>query len=258
VNAREPSGTFVRVAGAVASLLFPSPCVACENGSVERILQGGVCSECWARLPSLAPQRCETCDLPLPAAEALRCGRCMLDPPPFETLRAAVPYRGVARQILLAFKFRGADYLAPRLARRMTERIPAPESLGEVTAVPATRTSRWRQDHAAEALARAVARELGARFVRRRLQKIRATRKQSRLAFPDRAGNVRGAFRARGPGASRVLLIDDVATSGATARECATALLRAGAKRVDVWCFARASRDDAIADWQPGFPGADR
>ncbi|HEX7253379.1 MAG TPA: ComF family protein [Thermoanaerobaculia bacterium] len=258
MNAREPSGILVRVAGAAASLLYPSPCVACENGSVERIFQGGVCDVCWSRLPPLAPQRCETCDLPLPAAEALRCGRCILDPPPFATLRGAVPYRGVARQILLAFKFRGADYLAPRLARRMIERIPAPGSVAEITAVPATRRSRWRQDHAAEVLAMAVARELGLPFVRRRLEKVRSTRKQSRLPFPDRAGNVKGAFRARGSSASHTLLIDDVATSGATARECAAALLRAGAKRVDVWCFARASRDDAIADWQPDFAGADR
>jgi ComF family protein len=239
-----------RVAGAATRFLFPSPCFACETGSVERLFRGGVCADCWSRLPALAPQRCELCDVPLPAAEAMRCGRCILDPPPFESLRAVAPYRGSARQILLAFKFRGADYLAPRLARLMVQRLTAPETAQEVTAVPAAARARRRQDHAAESLARAVARRLGIPFVRKRLEKIRPTRRQSRLALSERAKNVKGAFRARSLCPPHILLVDDVATSGATARECAEALRRAGAKRVDVWCFARASRDDALADLQ--------
>jgi predicted amidophosphoribosyltransferase len=180
----------------------------------------------------------------------MRCGRCILDPPPFESLRAVAPYRGSARQILLAFKFRGADYLAPRLARLMAQRLTAPETAQEVTAVPAAARARRRQDHAAESLARAVARRLGIPFVRKRLEKIRPTRRQSRLALSERAKNVKGAFRARSLCPPHILLVDDVATSGATARECAEALRRAGAKRIDVWCFARASRDDALADLQ--------
>jgi ComF family protein len=258
VNAHAPSGNFARIAGAAVRFLFPSPCIACEKGSLDWILEGGVCADCWSRLPPLATARCEVCDVPLPAAEALRCGRCILDPPSFASLRGVAPYRGSAREILLAFKFRGADYLAPRLARLMRERLPAAETPQEVTSVPPTARSRWRQDHAAETLGRAVARELAVPFARRRLEKVRATQKQSRLAFTDRAGNVKGAFRARGAGPSHVLVIDDVATSGATARECAQALSRAGAKRVDVWCFARASRDDAIADWHVESAGDSR
>lgn len=204
-------------------------------------------------MPERALDRCGICDVPLPAAEATTCGRCLLDPPPFDRLRAAAPYRGSARSILLAFKFRGADYLAPRLARVMVERLEAPDAPQEVTAVPATRRSRWRGDHAAESLARSVARALGIPFVRKRLAKIRTTERQSRLRLADREGNVRRAFRGRVPAPSRVLLVDDVATSGATAGECAKALLRAGAERVEVWCFARASRDDAMIDEMDWF-----
>ena len=191
------------------------------------------------------------CDEPLPEGgetptPAARCGRCLLSPPPFRSLRAAAPYRGPARAILIAFKFGGADILAPHLARILIERLPAPADAEEVTAVPATARARRRADHAAELLAAALAECLSLPFVPGRLEKIRATERQSGLPLARRAGNVRGAFRAR-PGAPRhVLLVDDVATSGATARECARLLVRAGARTVDVWCFARASRDDML------------
>jgi len=163
-------------------------------------------------------------------------------------LRAAAPYRGSAREILIAFKFRHAEYLGPHLARVMTERLRPAEVLDEVVAVPTTARSRLRQDHAAEVLAGAVARRLDLPWAPRRLEKIRTTKRQSRLPAAGRAANVRGAFRARGEASSRVLLVDDVTTSGATARECARTLLRAGTESVDVWCFARASRDDRLLD----------
>jgi predicted amidophosphoribosyltransferase len=74
--------------------------------------------------------------------------------------------------------------------------------------------------------------------------KRRETERQSRLPLSQRAGNVRGAFRAIGPAPERVLLVDDVATSGSTTRECAASLSAAGARDVTVCCFARASRAD--------------
>jgi predicted amidophosphoribosyltransferase len=90
-----------------------------------------------------------------------------------------------------------------------------------------------------------VAARLGLPFARRRLEKRKATARQSGLPLARREANVRGAFRARPGAPPGVLLVDDVATSGATARECARRLLSAGAKRVDVWCFARAARSEA-------------
>ena len=143
-------------------------------------------------------------------------------------------------------KFGGADFLAPRLAEVMTDRLALPWGIEAVAAVPATARARRSADHAAELLAAAVARRLALPLESGRLRKVRATARQSGLPLVERPGNVRGAFRA-GPGAARrILLVDDVATSGATARECARALRRAGAKSVDVWCFARASRDDML------------
>jgi len=244
--------TILRVA---ADFFLPSRCLSCRRRPIERFFRGGVCEVCWEALPRLQASRCEVCDEPIGSADesdalnaASRCGRCLLSPPPFRRLRAAAPYRGPARQILIALKFGGADFLAPRLARVMEERLPAAHDAEEVTAVPATARARRHADHAAELLGAAFAARLGLRFSPRRLVKTRTTRRQSGLPLALKAGNVRGAFRAR-PGAPRsVLIVDDVATSGATARECARVLVGAGARNVDVWCFARASRDDALAD----------
>jgi ComF family protein len=172
----------------------------------------------------------------------------VIDPPLFRSLRAAAPYRGSARTILLAFKFRGADYLGERLAEVVVGRLTIPGDAGsriaEVAAVPATsRSVRSRGYHPAELLARALSRHLAIPFVRR-LRKVRETERQSGLPLARRRQNVRGAFRANGRPARTVLLVDDVATSGQTARECCAALIAGGAEQVDVWCFARASRDD--------------
>jgi predicted amidophosphoribosyltransferase len=209
-----------------------------------------VCESCWAALPEPAPSRCDVCDEALvssPCSDLSRCGRCLLSPPPFRRLRAAAPYRGSAREILIAFKFGGADFLAPRLAQIMAGRLGASDGTDEVTAVPATARARRRGDHAADLLAAALAARLGLTFSPRRIEKARPTERQSGLPLARRAENVRGAFRARPGAPERVLIVDDVATSGATARECARLLLRAGAREVDVWCFARASRDDFLA-----------
>jgi ComF family protein len=240
-----------RIGRAAARYFLPSRCLACEIRSVEEVFRGGVCSSCWRAVPKPAGPSCAACGEPLAAEGAERCGRCVIHPPSFRSLRAAAPYRGSARSILLAFKFRGADYLGARLAEVVVERL-SPEDTTvpcEVTAVPATaRSVRRRGYHPAELLAEAVAANLGVPFSPRRLRKIRETSRQSGLALEHRRSNVQGAFRADGPSPKKVLLVDDVATSVWTARECAKALRAAGAEQVDVWCFARASRDDFDRD----------
>lgn len=236
---------------AALDLLFPCRCLSCGIRLVEEVAAGGVCHVCWRELPRLPGERCPVCDDPMPRAErseAYPCGRCAFDPPAFSALRSATPYAGTARAILAAFKFRGADFLAEHLARLVVERCGSRGErapFDEVTCVPAERLSLWRRDHPARLLAEAVARRLDLPFAPDRLRKWRRTRKQSRLPLSRRPANVRGAFQSAGAPDS-VLLVDDVATSGATARECARALRRAGAEHVEVWCFARAARDRAL------------
>lgn len=233
------------LARAAARFFLPSDCLSCRARPAEELFRGGVCADCWEALPVPEPARCSRCDEGLPGAPAgSRCGRCLLDPPDFERLRAAAAYRGSARRILLAFKFQGADYLGPRLAAVIAQRL-GPVEADEVAAVPATfRARRARGYHPAEVLGAALARRLDLPFAAGRLVKARETEIQSRLPAARRAGNVRGAFQVRGTPGRRVLLVDDVATSASTARECARRLARSGAGAVTVWCFARASRTD--------------
>jgi len=246
-SARRASSSGWALARAAARFVFPSTCLACSAREADEFFRGGVCAECWDRLPLPEPatERCARCDETLPAAPAVsECGRCLLDPPAFERLRAAAPYRAAARDILLAFKFRGADYLAPRMSEAMRERL-GDCAADEIVAVPATvRARRARGYHPAGALAAALARSLRIDLARGRVVKIRETEVQSRLPLAERSRNVRRAYAVRGRPARRVLLVDDVATSGATARECARRLADAGAESVTVWCFARASRAD--------------
>jgi predicted amidophosphoribosyltransferase len=230
-----------RLARAVGRFVLPARCLACEASDDVRCFRGGVCDACWAALPP-ADAGCPTCADPLPEVAPEPCGRCQLDPPAFSRLRAACAYRGAARRILIACKFQGADFLAPHLARRMVERIGVEDPFDEVAEVPATRFGRLAGDHAADRLAAEVARLLRLPHARR-LIKVRRTARQSELPAAERADNVRRAFRAQPGAPARVLLVDDVATSGATVRECAAALVAAGAREVEVWCFARASRD---------------
>lgn len=237
------------LARAAARFLLPSVCLSCRRGAVEELFRGGVCRSCWESLPPPDPERCGRCDETLPGAPfGALCGRCLLDPPAFGSLRAAAPYRGPARRILLAFKFEGADFLGARMAEAMARRLEPPEAL-EIAAVPATRRARrTRGYHPAAVLAAALADRLGLPFAADRLVKVRDTEIQSRVPAARRAANVRRAFAVRGAPARRVLLVDDVATSGATARECAALLDGAGARTIAVWCFARASRADLLEE----------
>ena len=225
------------------ALVFPPSCWSCATAR-SRPRRGGVCETCWAAVGRPAGARCEVCDLPIAAAgadtlEAPVCGRCTIDPPAFDSLRCPAVYAGAAAEILKAFKYEGVDYLAPLLAQRMAA-FAAPGSGAVVAAVPATRRERRGRGYfpAAE-LAREVARIAGWTFAPRLLEKTRDTERQAGLALSRRAENVRGAFRARAS-APAVLLVDDVATSGATLSACARALKQGGAARVDAVAFARA------------------
>ncbi|HEY2510833.1 MAG TPA: ComF family protein [Polyangiaceae bacterium] len=243
------SNRLAELARAAAGFFLPSRCLACASHDVDELFRGGVCRACWAALPAHDAPGCGVCGETLPAAalstDAGTCGRCLLDPPAFARLLSASPYRGTARAMLLAFKFRGADYLGPRLAEEMLRRLPRPESCASVAAVPATdRARRSRGYHPAEVLAAAIGESLALPFRRGLLRKTRETLVQSRVPAAGRAANVRRAFRVEEKPAGGVLLIDDVATSGATARECARRLAVAGGSPVTVWCFARASRLD--------------
>jgi ComF family protein len=187
---------------------------------------------------------CPRCALPL-AAPAPVCGECLQREPPFTA--AWVPFRYEHPLDLLEarFKFRG-DLAAGRvLAELMIERAriddPAKPDCLVVVPLHAARLRQRGYNQALE-LARPLARAFDLRLDRRILQRSRATTAQTGLDAIRRRRNLRGAFRAAADATlpAHVALLDDVMTTGATLRECAHVLRRAGVARVDVWALARA------------------
>lgn len=223
---------------ALLQLVFPSSCAAC--GTPRRGLGGGgLCRACWSALPLLdAASACSACALP--EASPL-CRACTLEPPLVGRTIAVARYEGVARRLVHALKFRGHDILAAPAAERMAAAArPLAAGLDAVVPVPSTsRRNRDRGYDPGRLLAEEVARLLRLPL-RAVLSRTREAAPQSSVPAAERRRNVRGAFRAAdGARGRRLLLVDDVMTTGATAFEAAGALRAAGAAGVDLLVLAR-------------------
>jgi predicted amidophosphoribosyltransferase len=199
-----------------------------------------LCTDCLARLPRLGPTLCARCGAPT-AWPVQRCRECAGRRLAFAIARAAVAYDGVVRDFVVGWKERGLRRFAALAADLIVEVVARP-SVGMVCFVPPDGDRSLRRGHhPAERLAR----ELGRRWelpVSPLLRRTRAVERQRGLSLPARRANVRGAFRATGDVARAVALVDDVYTSGATVASAASALRKAGARRVEVVTFARVIR----------------
>jgi len=226
-------------------LVLPPVCMACRQPVAD---PDAVCATCWSKLTFIEAPYCARLGTPFSydLGEGALSAEAIANPPPFERARAAVVYDGVARDIVHAFKFHDHAELTALLARLMVR--AGGELLAEtdiLVPVPLHRWRLWRRRFNQSALlAAAIGAATGLASDPLALRRIRATRQQIGLTGSERDSNVRGAFRVapehRAAIAGRnVLLIDDVLTTGATAKACTRALLRAGAARVDILVFAR-------------------
>ncbi len=232
--------------------LLPPRCLACGRVIAR---QGNLCGPCWHDLSFLVPPMCRRCGFPLPdaASEDPLCAACTADPPPFERLTAALRYEGAARRLILRFKHgqhtEGASLFAGWMREAGGDLIAAADA---VIPVPLHRWRLLRRGYnQAALLAREIARGSGVPYRPLLLERHRATASQQGLGAAARRRNVTaGAFRIgrrmreriRG---ARLLLVDDVFTTGATLAACARVLLDAGALRVDGLTLARVVRDES-------------
>lgn len=220
--------------GDLLDLLLPSRCAACEAWG-----RAPLCVACEGSVRWIGNDACAKCGAPSEAPVS-RCRDCRDGDLSFDRARAAASYEGPARDALKAFKLLGERRTGAALARWM---VPAALSLGGcscVTWVPSSRRSEAERGfNPAQELARPLSRAL-ALPAHPLLSKIRETSDQAGLSRSQRRRNLAGAFRTNGRIPARVLLVDDVMTTGATANGCAAALKEAGAKRVTVVTFARA------------------
>ena len=214
-------------------LLLPRRCVVCS------VPGATACARCTASLPRLTGTLCARCGAPV-AWPVERCRECAGRRIAFVSARAAVEYDAAVRALVSAWKERGLRGLASHAASVVAEVVPPPAGQ-MITFVPPDGDRSVRRGHHPPG---GLARELGVLWglpVEPLLARTGPLRPQRGLARDERSRNVRGAFRARGA-SGRVVLVDDVYTTGATVAAAASALRRAGAARVDVVTFARAVR----------------
>jgi ComF family protein len=238
-----------RLAGMVLDVLLPPRCLKCGEAVAAA---GALCAACWRGITFLGAPCCACCGLPFDydlGADA-RCGACTREPPSFAHARAAMRYDEESRKLVLAFKHGDRLHLAPALGawmRRAGGQLIAEADLIVPVPLHWTRLFARRYNQSAvlaHALRPADGPPVGADLLLRR----RRTPSQGKRNASARRRNVAGAFTVR-PGrevkGKRILLIDDVLTTGATVSECAKVLLRAGAARVDVLTLARTVRSEA-------------
>lgn len=249
-NARHILGSAVN---SLASLFFPTTCKLCRT-VVDDFALGVVCAACWKQVKAIQAPYCSRCGYAFPSKimdpQRALCGGCRRNLHRFDAARAWGPFQEPLKEIVHQFKYRSH----PSLARPLAERLAAVYSEhGEqisasvIIPVPLHRTrERERGFNQAFELARHLARVTAIPVARHWLLRTRPTKVQAGLSRRERRLNLRGAFALSKEAeieGKRLLLLDDVFTTGATLNECARILKEQGAQRVSVLTVARVIRE---------------
>ena len=226
-------------------LFVPAFCVGCEVPLSLRSQTLNLCDGCRADLEAPPDDLCRLCASTC-ATDSWLCAACLLEPPAFETLLSAWRYEPPIDAVIGDLKFRGLEYLAPQIADRLVDLANDLKDHDLVTAVPLHwRRYLQRRFNQSIHIARPLARRVGVPF-RQVLVRTRPTASQTALGRAERRRNLRDCFRTSALRAhgiklegARVLLVDDVATTGATLDQAARALHRAGVGRITALTAAR-------------------
>ncbi len=226
-------------------MALPPLCPSCR----EPVGDGaGLCATCWSRLSPIERPFCEKLGIPFAydPGPGIYSMQAIAAPPAYARARAAVRYDDITRTIVHALKYGDRLDLAPVMARWMAR--AGTDLLGDadlMVPVPLHWRRLWaRRFNQSATLSKLLSDQSGVPVNFTALRRVKATPQQVGLSKSERATNVQGAFRIDPAGKAdiigrHILLIDDVLTSGATVDTCARALLRAGARQVDVLVFAR-------------------
>lgn len=248
-NVVEPFFAIARVAAgggrALVHTVLPPTCLACRKpaGAV-----GGLCAKCWQGAGFIERPYCERLGTPFPydSGAPLISPGAFADPPVYDRARAAMRFGDVARELVHLLKYGDRlDLVKPFgnwMSRAGSEVLADADALIPVP-LHWSRLFQRRFNQSAE-LARAISRQTKLPVIDDGLVRVRATPPQVGLAREERAKNVHGAFSVQAAAKpklrkQRIVLIDDVLTTGATANACARVLRRAGVARVDVLTLAR-------------------
>ncbi|WP_461480893.1 double zinc ribbon domain-containing protein [Porticoccus sp.] len=219
--------------------LFPGHCLLCGTPSGRPL---DLCADCEADLPLNRPS-CQRCALPLATAPDgdLTCGACLARPPPFQYCVAPLRYEFPVDSLINSFKYRGQFSRGALLAELLLAALQQTALPELIVPVPL----HWRRQfqrgfNQAAWLASYLGRRLAVPVERQLLSRHRHTPHQQGGSRQQRLHNLRGAFRLnRSLSGQTIALVDDVMTTGSTARELSGLLIKGGAARVDIWCLAR-------------------
>lgn len=235
----------------IVDLIYPPRCPLC-GGSIAG--QQGLCGACWSELRIPGEPSCAACQRPFgggSVAEGALCAPCLAEPPRHDGIAAGTLYNPASRKLVLAFKHGRRIAMAPMLARLIAARLPPMEGDWLIIPVPLHRWRLWHRGYnQAALLAVQLARLTQATLVVDGLVRTKATPSLGGLGKKARARTLAGAI-AIPPGkaalvkGARIILVDDVLTSGATSDACVKTLKKAGAEKVVVACFARVM-DEAL------------
>lgn len=229
----------------MVGLVYPPACAACSGATGEA---HGLCAPCWSSLSFISRPYCERLGTPfaLDLGGPLISPAAMPDPPVFDRARAVTGYDDTARTLVHKLKYGDRIELAITMGGMMM--LAGRELLAEadlIIPVPLHRFRLWdRRFNQAAALAQVISRKSGVAVDCLALKRVRRTRPQVGLSRNARAENLQGALRVEQSArprleGKRILLVDDVLTTGSTANASSRALLRGGAKAVDLLVFAR-------------------
>lgn len=233
---------------AALGFFYPEVCQIC-SGARATAADGYVCPRCWQRVRFIAPPFCERCGLPYEGdiTTAFECSNCREMELHFRSARSAVAARDLVLEVIHRYKYQRALwfelFLADLLIRRAAPELGR-EKWDVIVPVPLyPAKKREREFNQAERLAERLGAATRIPVNKRVLLRVEPTRTQTLLTRQQRAANVRHAFavprKRSGLDGARVVLVDDVLTTGATTSACAKALLNAGARDVCVWTVAR-------------------
>ncbi len=240
---------------ALSDLFFPRTCAFCDSPDTGN--DSCLCNDCTDSVRFLSDSLCGTCGMPVPGIagqEAAVCGRCLTRPPRYGRARYGTHYERLVREALVRFKYhaalhsgRGLSVLLIRSFYRYFEK----SEFDVIVPVPIHRKRLIRRGfNQSLVLAQRLSADTGIPINRTALKKVKDTLPQVGLTRRERIENLKGSFGVSNPAVllgKRVLLVDDVATTGSTIAECAKVIAAAKAARVDVLVLALrspAARED--------------
>ncbi len=233
------------LATSALDLILPPRCPGCRTIVDE---DGRFCGDCWTELAFITDPMCATCGLPFEtdAGAGSVCGECAGAKRPYDRARSALRYQGTAVPVLLGFKHGARTHLAKLMAAQMARHLPA-SGADLIVPVPLDRRRLAKRGYnQAGLLARALSKHGGIAVGIDTLIRVKPTQSTAGVSRAGRFRAAKGAFRVNRalPEQARVVLVDDVMTTGATVESAARALKKAGAARVDVLVYARAMKSD--------------